>query len=515
MVAIVPATLGEMLTSSARRFGRKPFLVCADRTLSFEEVDELASNVALNLSRLGIRAGDVVTLWMENGWRWVAAYYGALRLGAVVNPVNILLTAQEVDFIARDCGAKVLIAGADKARGLPGDFRVPVITDAPCTGNGDESFDSLVAPTVAGVSPFPRAALSPESRAAICYTSGTTGYPKGAVLRHRSVLTNTSMTALMHGRSAGDTVVSALPCPHVYGNIVLNTAVACGMTLVLLPRFEEHTVLEAIHRNRATLFEGVPTMFMKLLNDAGLVRSDLSSLRLCTVGGQTMPVATMEEVERRFGCPLIELWGMTEIGGLGTTHPHNGPRRLGSIGVPLPLSEAKVADVDDAGRVLARGEVGELMIRGPLVMDGYFNNPDATREAIEPDGWLHTGDLVRQDEDGYYFVVDRKKEVIISGGYNVYPAEVERVIAQHPAVAMVAVAAASDELKGQVPKAFVVLRGGASCTADSIIAHCRTQLASYKRPAAVEFLDDLPKTSTGKILRRALAGQPVRTPRGQ
>lgn len=499
------ASLPQMLATSALRFGSKPFLVCADRTLSFEQADALASNVALNLGRLGTRPGDAVTLWMENGWRWVVAYYGALRLGAVVNPVNILLTAHEVDFIARDCCAKVIIAGADKARELPGDLGIPVIVETPQAGSATAGFDALAAPMTGATSSSSWAEASAEAVAAICYTSGTTGHPKGAVLRHRSVVTNTLMTALMHGRSASDTVVSALPCPHVYGNIVLNAAVACGMTLVLLPRFEERAVLEAIQRHRATMFEGVPTMFMKLLNHEGFERFDLGSLRLCTVGGQTMPVATMEEVERRFGCPLIELWGMTELGGLGTTHPHNGPRRLGSIGVPLPLTEAKVADVNDASRTLPRGEVGELLIRGPLVMESYFNNPEATRDTIEPDGWLHTGDLVRQDEDGYYFVVDRKKEVILSGGYNVYPAEVERVIAQHPAVAMVAVAAAADELKGQVPKAFVVLRGGASCTAESIIAHCRTQLASYKRPVAVEFLEDLPKTSTGKILRRALA----------
>ena len=196
---------------------------------------------------------------------------------------------------------------------------------------------------------------------------------------------------------------------------------------------------------------------------------------------------------------------MTELGGLGTTHPHLGPRKLGSIGVPLPHNAARVVHVDDATRVLPRGEVGELMIRGPSVMDGYLGDPQATGEAIEPDGWLHTGDLVHQDQEGYLVVVDRKKEVIISGGYNVYPAEVERVIAEHPAVSMVLVAAAHDHAKGQVPKAFVVLRSGQSCTPDSIISHCRAQLANYKTPVAVEFRDDLPKTSTGKLLRRALA----------
>jgi len=246
-------------------------------------------------------------------------------------------------------------------------------------------------------------------------------------------------------------------------------------------------------------------MFMKLLNFPELERYDLGTLRLCTVGGQTMPVAKMEETERRFGCPLLELWGMTELGGLGTTHPHNGPRKLGSIGVALPLTEARVAAIDDARRNVERGEVGELLVRGPMVMDGYLDNPAATAATLEPDGWLHTGDLVRQDIDGYFFVVDRAKEVIISGGYNIYPAEVERVIAQHPAVAMVAVAAMRDEARGQAPRAFIVPRVGTRCTAAEIIEHCRPQLASYKIPRAVEFVDDLPKTSTGKILRRVLA----------
>jgi len=226
---------------------------------------------------------------------------------------------------------------------------------------------------------------------------------------------------------------------------------------------------------------------------------------LCTVGGQTMPITKMEDVEKRFGCPLIELWGMTELGGLGLTHPHNGPRRLGSIGVPLPLSEAKIAAVGDPGTEMPRGEVGELMMRGPLVMQGYFGNEEATRATVEPDGWMHTGDLVRKDEDGYFYVVDRAKEVIISGGYNIYPAELERIIAQHPAVAMVAVAAMHDELKGQVPKAFIVPKIGVSCASNEIMQHCRAHLASYKVPREVVFVDDLPKTNTGKILRRMLA----------
>lgn len=504
---LVQATIGEMLVTAARRFGSKPVVVTADRTLTFVQLDRLSARFARRLGALGIEPGDRVTLWMENGWRWMVAYYGILKLGAIVNPCNIQLTTDEIVFIVNDCGSKAIITTPGKAVGLSDRINALLITDIldPSSSANEDVDSPLFGSIVAGNEAPSQVWSDGTSSSTIGYTSGTTGHPKGAVLRHSTILMNTAMTALMHGRTSSDTVVSALPCTHVYGNVVMNAAVLCGMTLVLLPRFDEVEVLAAIQKHRATIFEGVPTMFMRMLNLSSFDTYDLSSLRLCTVGGQTMAVAKMEEVERRFGCPLIELWGMTELGGLGTTHPHNGPRRLGSIGVALPLTEAKVVAMDDPATELPRGEIGELMVRGPLVMHCYFGNEQATRAAIEPDGWMHTGDLVRRDEEGYFYVVDRAKEVIITGGYNVYPAEVERVIAQHPAVAMVAVAAMHDELKGQVPKAFVVPRTGVSCTEKEIIDHCRTQLAAYKTPREVAFLDDLPKTSTGKILRRMLA----------
>jgi long-chain acyl-CoA synthetase len=230
----------------------------------------------------------------------------------------------------------------------------------------------------------------------------------------------------------------------------------------------------------------------------------LASLSRCTVGGQTMPVAKMGEVERRFGCPLIELWGMTELAGVGTTFPSCGPHKLGSIGVALPHCEARIADAADASKAMAVGEVGELMMRGPIVMQGYWGNEQATREAIEPDGWLHTGDLAAMDEDGAIFIVDRKKDMINTAGFKVYPAEIERVIAAHPSVAMVAVGGAPDEIKGEIAKAYVVLKPGAAPDAEGILALCRQELAAYKQPRAIKFVADLPKTSTGKIMRREL-----------
>jgi long-chain acyl-CoA synthetase len=241
-----------------------------------------------------------------------------------------------------------------------------------------------------------------------------------------------------------------------------------------------------------------------MLAHLDLSKRDLSSLTRCTVGGQTMSVAKMNEVEKRFGCPLIELWGMTEIAGLGTTFPVYGPRKLGSIGVALPFCEARIADTLDPSRTMPPGEVGELMMRGPIVMQGYWRNEIATREAIEPDGWLHTGDLASMDEDGAVFMVDRKKDMINTSGFKVFPAEIERVVAAHPSVALVAVGSAPDELKGEVAIAYVVLKPGAVEDVQGILALCRQELAAYKQPRAVRFVPDLPTTSTGKIMRREL-----------
>jgi len=273
---------------------------------------------------------------------------------------------------------------------------------------------------------------------------------------------------------------------------------------VLLERFHEAAVLEAIQRYRATMFEGVPTMYMYLLNYPDLEHYDRSSLTRCTVGGQTMPVAKMQEVEARFGCPLLEVWGMTEIAGAGTTHPRYGPTRHGSIGIALPYMECRIADLHDACTTLGADQIGELLVRGPLVMQGYYGNAEATRATIAPDGWLHSGDVARMDAEGYIFIVDRKNDLIITGGYNIYPAELERVIAAHPAVAMVAVGSQPDAVKGELAKAYVVLKAGAPADAESILAFCRAHLAAYKVPRAVQFVADLPKTSTGKIMRRPL-----------
>ncbi len=499
-------TLGAVLPRAARLYGDKTALVFAGREFSFAELDDLSDRLARGLSGLGIGAGDIVTLYSANRWEWVVGYHGVLKLGAVINPINVMLTPSEVEFVVRDCGAKAILASGEKGAPILGvretsDVAEIVLFDDADVAHGARSFQELLAHNDPG---FDVVSGAPGDMSTICYTSGTTGHPKGAMQSHEAVLMNAAMTAQMHVRTEADTVVTALPCPHVYGNVIMNAALLYGMTLVLHAAFVEDEILDSIERYRATMFEGVPTMYMYLLNNAKLDETDLSSLTRCTVGGQTMPVAKMEEVEARFDCPLIELWGMTELAGLGTTHPLYGRNRHGSIGIALPYTEMRIAAVDNAETTMPAGEVGELMARGPIVMQGYFGNDAATAENIEDDGWLHTGDLASMDEDGYIFIVDRKKDMILTAGYNIYPAELERVIAAHPAVALVAVGPRTDEVKGEIAKAYIVLREGADGDADDIIAFCRGELAAYKVPREVQFVADLPKTSTGKVMRREL-----------
>jgi long-chain acyl-CoA synthetase len=499
-------SIGQIPAEAAKRFGDWTALIVPDRELTFSELEELTNRCANALVSLAVQPGDRVTLYSGNCWEWVVSYYGALKVGAVINPINVMLTPGEVEFVANDCGASIVIASHEKALSIAGVKEKSGVRELIAFGDeampeGMLSFNEILAASDVA---FEVADIDPDSLSTIGYTSGTTGHPKGACLSHRNILLNVAMTALMHQRSDRDTVVTALPCPHVYGNVIMSCAIQNGSTLVLHPAFEEATILQSIQDHKATRFEGVPTMYMFLLNHPQLVDYDLSSLCCCTVGGQTMPKPKMEEVEARFGCPLIEVWGMTELGGLGTTFAANGPIKKGSIGVPIPYVQARIADTEDAGKTLPPGEVGELMIKGGIVMQGYYGNEQATRESIEPDGWLHTGDVASMDEDGCIFIVDRKKDMILTAGFNVYPAEIERVAAGHPDVALVAVGSIPDEAKGELAKAYIVPKTGATPDADDIIAYCREHLAAYKVPRAVQFVDDLPKTSTGKVMRREL-----------
>ncbi|MFP5021587.1 class I adenylate-forming enzyme family protein [Pseudonocardia phyllosphaerae] len=507
---------GEILPAAAARFGDRTALICGERRFGFDELNRLSDRIAVALVGRGVRPGQPVSLYAQNRWEWVVGYHGALKAGAVVNPVNVMLTPEELAFVLRDCAAAVVMTGGEHAAGvveltreLP-ELHTVVTFDA---GAHDEAVDFAALldersgpadGSGTGAGPFEPCDVDPDAPSTIGYTSGTTGHPKGAVQSHRAVLLNCALTATMHGRTEHDVVVTALPAPHVYGNVVINGTFLAGGTVVLMERFDPAKALTLIAAHRATLFEGVPAMYAMLLAHPDLERTDLTSLTRCTVGGQTIPLSTIDRWQQRSGAPLIELWGMTEISGLGTTHALHAPPVPGSIGVSLPGVEVRIADLADPGRDAVTGEPGELLIRGPIVMLGYHGNPDATAEVLEPDGWLHTGDIATLDATGHVFVVDRRKDMIITGGYNVYPAEIERVVAGHPGVAMVAVGPVPDDVRGELACAYVVRADGATVTGEEIIAYAGTRLAAYKRPRLVRFVESLPATSTGKIMRREL-----------
>ena len=498
--------VGKIAFEAARKFGDREALVFEGRTFTFRELDDLIGRAAAGLQELGIGRGEVVSLYASNSWQWVVSYHAVQRLGAVVNPVNTMLTQPELEYVVNDCGAKAVILSEDKhsmISGLRANTRLAALVsfaDTPpagVVGLADLLNSGRPAPTPV--------AVDPDALSTIGYTSGTTGHPKGAMMPHKAVVLSALGIAVLQGRRADDIGISSLPLPHVYGANLMNGMFLIGNKLVLHSRFDAARTLADIVRYRASIFDGVPTMWMFLLNAPDLKTADVSSLRLGCSGGQTIPVATLEKIERTFGIDMMEVWGMTELAGVASSTVAGGLKTPGSAGIAYPYCEFRVVDPEDVSRVLPRGETGELMFRGPLVMQGYWGAEKKTKETIEPDGWLHTGDLGKMDENGSIYVVDRLKDLIITGGFNVYPAEIERVLAAHPSVALAAVGRQPDEMKGEVAKAYIILKEGVKADPDSIMAHCRANLAAYKCPRKIQFVKDVPRTSSGKIMRRELA----------
>lgn len=503
---MISATMSGLSGAAATHFGQRVAMTVIEtgEEASFAAIDDLAGRYASGLASLGIDRGDRVVLHLPNGIGWTVVYHAIARLGAVVVPANILLTPAEISHIVADAGAKVLITIAD--RGSVIEAMLARGGQAAAMVVHEDATAAAIPPAMTGFPPREAVTVDPGDLFTIAYTSGTTGKPKGAMLTHEAVYLSTATTATLHVRSKDDRILSALPFPHVYGNVVLNSAFLTGARLFVMPRFDATSAMRAIETHRITLFEGVPAMYYQLLSHPDAPNIDFGSLSRCTVGGQTIPVAMLEEIEARLGCPVLELWGMTEVAGPATSHSPYWPARLGTIGLPFPGLETRISDLEDPSRTVRDGEAGELHIRGAVVTKGYWNQPDATREALDGDGWFATGDVAIREPGGYLRIVDRRKDVIITGGYNIYPAELEQVLAEHPSVAMVAVAGVADHEKGELAKAFVVLRPDADCSEEILAAHCRQRLAAYKQPRAFAFVEDLPRNSTGKILRRALRG---------
>ena len=456
--------LATNLTATARVHPTRTALALGDHELTYTELNDASANVAGLLRSRGVRPGDRVGVMMPNVPQFAMAYYGVLRLGAIVVPMNPLLKAREVEHYVSDSGASLVL---DDPSALPRDA-------APESGVAERAADDT---------------------AVILYTSGTTGRPKGAELTHGNLTRNADVMRELIEVGPEDVVLGALPLFHSFGQTCgLNTAVATGACLALIPRFLPAGVLELIERRRVTVFEGVPTMYAALLHAAE--RHDTSSLRVCVSGGAALPLEILNGFEAAFGCVVLEGYGLSETSPVASfNRPHL--RKAGSIGTPVDGVEMRLLEPTPDG-------VGEIAIRGHNVMKGYWRHPDATSQAIDADGWFRSGDLGRVDEDGCYFIVDRKKELIIRGGYNVYPREIEEVIYEHPAVREAAVIGITHPELGEEVGAAVALKEGADVDESDVREFVRSQVAAYKYPRHVWFVDELPKGPTGKILKRAI-----------
>jgi long-chain acyl-CoA synthetase len=488
--------LATNLTTSTERDSDHVAVKLDDAELTYAQLDEASARVAGLLRAHGVEPGDRVGVMLPNVPYFPVAYYGILRAGGVVVPMNVLLKKREVAFYLRDPEAKLLFAwhgfaedaqaGADEA-GVecllvePGEFETLVGEAEPVTEVHD---------------------ADDEDTAVILYTSGTTGTPKGAELTHANLSRNAEVSRGLFGAGADTVVLGCLPLFHSFGQTcAMNTTILAGGTLTLIPRFDPGKALEIMARDEVNVFMGVPTMYGALLHHPDRDDADLSRLKLCASGGSALPVELMHAFEKAFGAKILEGYGLSETSPVASFNHPDRERKPGSIGTPVDGVEMKV--VDDDGNEVDQGEVGEIAVRGHNVMKGYWRKPDATEETVK-DGWLHTGDMAQIDEDGYFFIVDRKKDLIIRGGYNVYPREIEEVLYEHPAVREAAVLGVPHDEYGEEVAAAVALKDGEEVSAEALRDFVKEQVAAYKYPRRVWFVDDLPKGPTGKILKREI-----------
>ena len=485
-------------------------LAIGDTTVSYAQLHRAVQRFAGGLRDLGIHPGQHVALLLPNVPQFTIAYFGTLAAGAVVVPLNVLLTADEIAYHLNDSDAVALVVWEDFfAQAQVGFNRAEschhliVAKTDPTDASAPEGASSMT-DLIATAEPFlDHVPTMPDDPAVVLYTSGTTGHPKGAELTHFNMFFNArySGTALLP--LGTDTVALAtLPLFHSFGQTVMHNAVlGQGGTVALLPRFDPVDALTVMEAHKVNFFGGVPTMYFALLHTPEADDFDLS-LKYCVSGGAAMPVEVMKAFDEKYGVDILEGYGLSETSPVASFNVLDRPKKAGSIGPPIWGVEFRLED-DDGTVITEAGTPGEICIKGHNVMRGYYKRPEATAEAIV-DGWFHTGDIGTVDDDGYYYIVDRKKDMIIRGGFNVYPREIEEVLYAFPAVAEAAVIGVPHERHGEEVKAVIALKPGATTTADDIIAYCKEHLAAYKYPRTIDFRDTLPKGPTGKILKREL-----------
>jgi len=523
-------SMGEVLRETARKLPENTAIIYYGARTTYRDLDGLVDRFATALQDLGVKKGDRVGIFLPNIPQFVIVYYGALRAGAVCVTCSPLYKGRELEHQLNDAGVETLIAmdtlypivqeikERTKLRNVittsPRDYLPPLLRLlAPLKGvkshkcPGALDFLSLMNK----YPPGPKAVVvKPEDLAVLQYTGGTTGVPKGAMITHRNLVVNaTQCEVLLPIRRGIDVGVTALPLFHIFGmTTAMNTNVLTGTTMIMLPDpRDQKGILKAMAKHKATVFCGVPTMYIALINRPDIKKFDLSSVRACISGAAPLPIEVQKKFEMITGGRLVEGYGLTETSPVSHANPLDDPKknRPGSIGIPVPDTDAKIVDLETGTRDLKPGEVGELVIKGPQVMQGYWNKPDETKIALRNE-WLYTGDIAKMDEDGYFYIVDRKKDMIDVSGLKVWPREVEELLYEHPAINEAAVVGVPDPYRGETVKAYVTLKPGyeGKVTEEEIIKFCKQKIASYKAPTSVEFRTSLPKTLVGKILRRTL-----------
>ncbi len=514
----------ELLTQSARRYPQQVCTIFQDKKLTFQGMDQLTDHLAASLVSIGVTKGDPIGLLIGNSPQFVITFMGVLKAGGVVVAINMLYKAREIIAQVNDARVQLIFVTSEnystvKELQASTSIRKVVVVDPlkslsrnlkPALSVGDAWLDDLLAQ--GRKLELPTADLHPEDTAIFQYTGGTTGAPKGALGTHRNLVANVMQFRrwLVDIKDGRETVLVAIPLFHVYGMVLgMLLAIYCGASMVLIPNPRDfQAILKNIKKYKVTIFPGVPTLYNAINNHPEVVKGlhTLSSIKACISGSAPLLAETKQRFETLTGGRLMEGYGLSEAPTATHCNPMLGENRPGSIGLPLPDVDARIVSLEDGMTVLAPGSVGELVLTGPQVMKGYHNLPVETRQTLR-EGWLYTGDIAKMDDDGYFYIVDRKKDLIKPGGYSVWPREVEEIIQQHPKVLEVSVAGVPDAYRGETVKAWVVLKPGEAASADEIRQHCQPQMAAYKIPAEVEFRTELPKTLVGKVLRRELVRQ--------
>lgn len=513
-VEIPEWTLPQLLADTVQKYPAHEATSFYGTTMTYEALLQASQAFAVSLQQVGVQKGDRVALVLPNCPQFIIAYYGILMVGGIVTQVNPMLVERELQYILHDSGAKAMVVLAalyPRAKAVQPETQVETVITVSLQPSAtsfapDITFETFLQNGM-GQSLKPVELRPSDDVAILQYTGGTTGRSKGAMLTHRNLIANViqSQEFFKHELVPGqERCLTVIPLFHVFGmTSCMNLSIYTGASMILLPRFDLQEVLTTIRQEKPTFFPGVPTMYVALTNFPNVESYGIDSIRTCNSGSAPMPVELLKEFERKTGAKILEGYGLSEASPTTHCNPPFAERKPGSVGVGIPSTDYKIVDEATGEAEVPIGELGELLVRGPQVMKGYWNLPDETALALR-EGWLYTGDIARMDEQGYVYIVDRKKDLIIASGYNIYPREIEEVIYEHPAVQEVAVVGVTDAYRGETVKAFLVLKAGVQVTAEEIRDFCKANMAPYKVPKVVEFRDQLPKSTVGKVLRRTL-----------